>query len=56
MSTLDLHRLGLGTWQNDDPDQCATSVRTALEMGYRNIDTAQGYHNEGGRRPRHRRG
>jgi len=46
MSALDLHRIGLGTWQNDDPEQCAASVRTALEMGYRNIDTAQGYDNE----------
>ncbi|QLD87392.1 aldo/keto reductase [Natronomonas halophila] len=38
--------LGLGTWQNDDPDQCAASVRNALEMGYRHIDTAQAYGNE----------
>jgi len=38
--------LGLGTWQNDDHDQCAASVRTALEMGYRHIDTAQAYRNE----------
>jgi diketogulonate reductase-like aldo/keto reductase len=38
--------LGLGTWQNDDPDQCAESVRTALEVGYRHIDTAQAYGNE----------
>ncbi|MXV61142.1 aldo/keto reductase [Natronorubrum sp. JWXQ-INN-674] len=38
--------LGLGTWQNDDPDQCAETVRTALEMGYRHIDTAQMYDNE----------
>ena len=38
--------LGLGTWQNEDPDQCADSVRTALEMGYRHIDTAQVYGNE----------
>ena len=38
--------LGLGTWQNEDPDQCAESVRTALEMGYRHIDTAQVYGNE----------
>ena len=38
--------LGLGTWQNEDPDQCATSVETALEMGYRHIDTAQIYGNE----------
>ena len=38
--------LGLGTWQNDDTDQCAESVRTALEAGYRHIDTAQAYDNE----------
>jgi 2,5-diketo-D-gluconate reductase B len=38
--------LGLGTWQNTDPGQCAESVRTALEVGYRNIDTAQAYENE----------
>nr|WP_276260959.1 aldo/keto reductase [Haloglomus sp. DT116] len=38
--------LGLGTWQNDDPDQCAESVATALDAGYRHIDTAQAYGNE----------
>ncbi|MFC7135183.1 MULTISPECIES: aldo/keto reductase [Salinibaculum] len=38
--------LGLGTWQNEDHDQCAESVRTALEMGYRHVDTAQAYKNE----------
>ncbi|MCU4716721.1 aldo/keto reductase [Halapricum hydrolyticum] len=38
--------LGLGTWENDNPDQCVDSVRTALEMGYRHIDTAQAYGNE----------
>ncbi|MFB6139879.1 MAG: aldo/keto reductase [Halosimplex sp.] len=46
VTELDQHRLGLGTWQNDDPDECAESVRTALETGYRNVDTAQGYDNE----------
>ena len=40
--------LGLGTWQNDDQGQVAESVRTALEMGYRHIDTAQIYRNEAG--------
>ena len=39
-------RLGLGTWQNDDLDQCAESVRTALEVGYRHVDTAESYENE----------
>ncbi|MBX0321741.1 aldo/keto reductase [Halomicroarcula sp. F13] len=38
--------LGLGTWQNDDPEECATSVQTALEAGYRHVDTAQAYGNE----------
>jgi len=38
--------LGLGTWKNSDARQCAESVRTALEMGYRHIDTAQAYGNE----------
>jgi diketogulonate reductase-like aldo/keto reductase len=44
----DIPRLGLGTYQNADLDQCAESVATALEMGYRNVDTAQGYENEEG--------
>jgi diketogulonate reductase-like aldo/keto reductase len=38
--------LGIGTWQNTDPAQCADSVQTALEMGYRHVDTAQAYDNE----------
>ena len=38
--------LGLGTWENTDPDACASAVKTAIEMGYRHIDTAQAYGNE----------
>ena len=38
--------LGIGTWQNTDPDACANAVETALEMGYRHVDTAQAYDNE----------
>ena len=38
--------LGLGTWENTDPAACADSVATALERGYRHIDTAQAYGNE----------
>ncbi|GAB3680910.1 aldo/keto reductase [Salinarchaeum chitinilyticum] len=38
--------IGFGTWQNEDPEQCAESVRTAVEAGYRHVDTAQGYDNE----------
>lgn len=37
--------LGLGTWQNTGP-QCAETVRNALELGYRHVDTAQMYGNE----------
>jgi 2,5-diketo-D-gluconate reductase B len=37
---------GIGTWKNENPEQCAESVRTALEMGYRHVDTAQIYGNE----------
>jgi 2,5-diketo-D-gluconate reductase B len=37
---------GLGTWENDDLNQCAESVETALNLGYRHIDTAQAYRNE----------
>ena len=38
--------LGIGTWQNEDADECAESVRTALDLGYRHVDTAQAYRNE----------
>ncbi|MFJ4435613.1 aldo/keto reductase [Streptomyces sp. NPDC088923] len=40
-------RLGLGTWFIDD-DKAADAVRAAVEIGYRNIDTAQAYGNERG--------
>ncbi len=43
-----LPSLGLGTGTNRDPDACAESVTTALEVGYRHIDTAQSYGNESG--------
>lgn len=38
--------LGLGVWQVDEGSDCETSVRWALELGYRHIDTAQAYGNE----------
>ena len=37
---------GLGTYQMEDYDDCVEAVRTAVEMGYRHIDTAEGYENE----------
>ncbi len=42
----ELPAVGLGTWKNDEPKTCADSVETALEVGYRHIDTAQVYGNE----------
>ena len=42
----DMPSLGIGTWQNTDPEECANAVATALEMGYRHVDTAQAYGNE----------
>lgn len=38
--------LGLGTWQNTDTETCKKSVKQALNIGYRHIDTAQIYKNE----------
>lgn len=40
-------KLGLGTWFIED-DQAAEAVRAAIEIGYRNVDTAQAYGNERG--------
>ncbi|MFN8090564.1 MAG: aldo/keto reductase [Mycobacterium sp.] len=40
-------KLGLGTWLIDE-DQASQAVRDAVEIGYRNIDSAQAYGNERG--------
>ncbi len=40
-------QLGFGVFQIE-PDQTAEAVRTALEIGYRHIDTAEMYRNEKG--------
>lgn len=39
--------LGFGVWEIPGGKECADAVRWALEAGYRHIDTAQAYHNEG---------
>lgn len=41
----DVPAIGLGTWQLEG-DECYDVVRTALELGYRHVDTAQLYENE----------
>lgn len=43
---MELPALGLGTYEMDDPDECANAVQTAIEVGYRHVDTAQMYGNE----------
>lgn len=44
---VSMPRVGLGTWQVSDRE-AEKVVTTALEAGYRGIDTARSYHNEGG--------
>jgi len=38
-------QLALGTWLIDN-DKAADAVKSAIEIGYRHIDTAQAYMNE----------
>ena len=44
---IDIPKLGLGTWfiSNENAGQ---AVKDAVKIGYRHIDTAQAYSNEGG--------
>ncbi len=44
---VQIPQLGLGLWQVD-PDLTQAVVATALELGYRHLDTAQMYGNEAG--------
>ncbi|MGN6762726.1 MAG: aldo/keto reductase [Leifsonia sp.] len=39
-------KIGFGTWQIPEGSQTYDSVRTALDAGYRHIDTARAYGNE----------
>ncbi|MFC5969765.1 aldo/keto reductase [Halomarina salina] len=41
-----LPRPGLGTSGYEDDEECAENVRTALDVGYRHVDTAQMYDTE----------
>ena len=43
---VELPKIGLGTWQVKDGEEGYNAVKDALEVGYRHIDTAQGYFNE----------
>ena len=44
---VQIPKLGLGTWLIPN-DEAAAAVRSAIEIGYRHIDTAQAYANEEG--------
>ena len=43
---IEMPVLGLGTFLLTDPDTCERSISEAIWIGYRLIDTAQGYGNE----------
>ena len=39
--------LGYGTWRMQDGAETVAAIQTALSLGYRHIDTAAAYFNEG---------
>ena len=45
-SRPDIPTIGLGTYRLTDESACVASVRSALEVGYRHVDTAEAYGNE----------
>lgn len=43
---LSIPQIGFGTWKNKVEQECIDTVKFALELGYRHIDSAQDYANE----------
>ena len=43
---VEIPKIGLGTWQVENGEEAYSSVLKALSVGYRHIDSAQGYYNE----------
>ena len=39
-------KVGLGTWQSKDGEECVNAVKWAINYGYTHIDTAYAYENE----------
>lgn len=48
LNGIEMPRLGLGVWRAKDGQETENAVLTALEAGYRSIDTASMYGNEQG--------
>ncbi len=44
---VEMPRLGLGVWQSAPGDETRRAVAEALAVGYRHVDTARAYRNEG---------
>lgn len=43
---IEIPKIGYGTWQTKDGEECFNAVKTAIEVGYTHIDTAAIYGNE----------
>ena len=43
---IEIPRIGLGTWQMNEKEQCISVIKEAIANGYRMIDTASAYLNE----------
>jgi len=39
-------QVALGLWKNKDEQECINTIKTALDLGYRHLDSAQAYENE----------
>lgn len=46
MPAEELAPIGYGTYGLDERQECVAAIQTALDVGYRHLDTAQMYHNE----------
>lgn len=38
---VEIPKIGFGTWMITDNDDAAQAVKTAIQVGYRHIDTAE---------------
>lgn len=45
---IEIPKIGFGTWMIIDNDDATRAVKTAIQVGYRHIDTAEAYGNEVG--------